>query len=127
MGYANVAFLGPRALVSAAAAECAAEQGQFWKYHDYLFEEWDQSTRGNFSKASLKELGEELEYDSEAFDECVDSGRTEALVFQDTNFARQLGIRGTPTFFLNGKRFQGFMPYEDIKAMIDDALQAAGQ
>ena len=123
MGYAHLAFLGQGSLASAAATECAAEQGQFWKYHDYLFEEWDSEVRGNFTKANLKELGAELGYDTDAFNECVDSGRTEALVFQDTNFARQLGIRSTPTFFLNGERYQGALPYEEIKALIDTALQ----
>lgn len=123
MGYAHLAFLGQGSLTSAAATECASEQGKFWPYHDYLFEEWDSNVRGNFSKSSLKELAAELSLDTEAFDECMDSGRTEELVFQDTNMARQAGIRSTPAFLLNGRRFNGALPYADVKAMIEAHLQ----
>lgn len=123
MGYGHLAILGPGSLAAAAATECAAQQGQFWKYHDFLFEEWDQATHGNFTKANLKAVGEELGFDRESFTECIDSGDTEALVFQDTNFARQLGLRGTPSFYLNGKHFRGALPYEEVKQMIDEALQ----
>lgn len=120
MGYAHLAFLGQGSLTAAAATECAAEQGNFWLYHDHLFEEWD---RGNYTKANLKEAAADLELDMDLFSECLDSGRTEELVFQDTNMARQAGVRSTPSFFINGERFNGALPYSEIKAMIDAHLQ----
>lgn len=120
MGYAHLAFLGQGSLTSAAASECAAEQGKFWAYHDYIFEEWD---LGNYTKDNLKVAAANLELDSTAFDECLDSGRTEELVFQDTNMARQAGVRSTPTFFVNGQRFNGALPYAQIKAIIESHLQ----
>lgn len=123
MGYAHLAFLGQGSLNSAAATECADEQGKFWLYHDYLFEQWDSSVRGDFSKANLKELAADLNLDQNAFNECLDSGRTEALVFQDTNMARQLGVRSTPSFFINGRRLQGALPFQNFQELIDSMLQ----
>lgn len=123
MGYAHLAFLGQGSLTAAAATECAAEQNRFWLYHDYLFEEWDSNERGRFTKANLKQLAADLELDTEMFNDCMDSGRTEELVFQDTNMARQAGVRSTPVFFINGQRMMGARPYEDFKAMIDAYLQ----
>lgn len=123
MGYAHLAFLGQGSLAAAAATECAAEQSSFWIFHDYLFEEWNADDRGRFTKANLKQLAADLGLNSEAFDECMDSGRTEELVFQDTNMARQAGVRSTPVFFINGQRIMGARPYEDFKALIDAYLQ----
>lgn len=122
MGYMHMAFLGQESLWSAAASECAAEQGEFWTFHDYLFEEWNNAERGDFNKKSLKQLAVDLAYDTAAFTECMDSGRTEAIVFQDTNVARSVGARSTPTFFLNGRQFQGALPFEEFQALIEAEL-----
>ncbi len=122
MGYAHLAFLGPGSITAAAATECAAEQGKFWLYHDYVFEEWDQ---GRYTKDGLKEVAATLELDTATFDECLDSGRTEELVFQDTNMARRAGVRSTPAFFINGVRINGALPYDEVKKIIDEQLASA--
>ena len=126
MGYVHFAFLGEESVWAGAASECADEQEQFWAYHDLLFENWDGENQGAFSKDKLKQLAVDLELDSEQFDECLDSGRTEALVEQDNDFARQLGVRSTPTFSLNGRPIQGALPYESFQPQIEEELAKAG-
>ena len=74
----------------------------------------DGENQGAFSKDNLKQLAVDRELDSEQFDECLDSGRTETLVEQDNDFARQLGVRSTPTFSLNGCLIEGALPYAII-------------
>jgi protein-disulfide isomerase len=61
--------------------------------------------------------------DTVAFDECVDSGRAEEIVQQDSDFARQLGVRSTPTFAVNGKPVQGALPYAQFQTLIEQELQ----
>ncbi len=118
-GYVHFAFLGEESTTSAAATECAAEQEMFWEYHDALFEEdnWRQ-----FDNDSLKRVGEELGLDTEQFNECIDSGRMVELVQRDSEFARQLGVRSTPTFVVNGQPVQGALPFEQFQSLIEQLL-----
>ena len=119
-GYVHFAFLGEESTTSAAATECAAEQDMFWEYHDALFEE---ENWGQFDPDSLKRVAGNLGLDTEQFNECIDSGRTVALVEQDTQFARQLGVSSTPTFALNGRAIQGALPFEQFQSAIEQVLQ----
>lgn len=63
---------------AAEAAQCAYEQGQFWQYHDLLFEQATSLRIGD-----LKRYAEELGLDSTLFNECLDSGVHEETVDQD--------------------------------------------
>ena len=121
-GYVHFAFLGQESLWAAAASECAGEQDAFWEYHDYLFENWNGENQGTFSNENLKRFAEEMGLETESFNECVDSGRMEPVVEQDNAFARQLGVRSTPTFALNGKAIQGALPFEQFQSIIEQEL-----
>ncbi|MCA9904925.1 MAG: thioredoxin domain-containing protein [Anaerolineae bacterium] len=123
-GYIHFAFLGEESVWAGAATECAAEQDQFWAYHDLLFEKGE--NQGAYSKENLKQYAIELNLDSEQFNECLDSGRGDALVEQDNNFSRQLGVGSTPTFALNGRALQGALPFETFQAVIEEELAKAG-
>ena len=70
----------------------------------------------------MKRFAQELGLDTESFNECVDSGRMEPVVEQDNAFARQLGVRSTPTFALNGKAIQGALPFEQFQSIIEQEL-----
>ena len=61
--------LHPDAPLAHEAARCAGEQGQFWPYHDLLFE------RTNLNAAALKQYAADLKLDDKKFAECLDSGR----------------------------------------------------
>lgn len=104
-------ILGDESFAAAEAAECAADQGYFWDYHDILFLRQGSSPRsGAFSTGNLKDFGQELhdvyaDFDTEAFDECVDSGRHRATVETLEAEARALGVRSTPSFLINGVPF----------------------
>lgn len=85
---------------AAEAAQCAADQGAFWQYHDYLYE---QAAPGRLGPADLKQYAAALGLDDQAFASCLDSGRYEAYVEQDMQAALDMGARGTPSFFVNGQ------------------------
>jgi protein-disulfide isomerase len=99
------------------AARCAGESGKYWEYHDRLFE-----GQPAFARGDLIRYATELGLPENRFVPCLDSGRFKALVEADIQEGRQAGIRGTPTFFINGQRLLGAAPYEAFKELIEEAL-----
>lgn len=121
-GYVHFAFLGKESQWAGEASECAAEQDAFWEYHNYLFDNQGGETRGDFSKDNLKKFAIDLGLVSDAFNECLDSGRFAGIVQGDTNAARQLGVQSTPTFLINGQPVVGAQPFEVFQQVIEDHL-----
>jgi protein-disulfide isomerase len=101
------------------AAECANEQGKFWEMHDLLYQ-----NQGALETDDLKGYASQLGLNTESFDSCLDSGKYESEVQKDTEDGRNYGVTGTPTFFINGKKFVGAQAYEKFKAEIEEALAA---
>jgi protein-disulfide isomerase len=58
--YRDFAFLGTESEKASEAARCAADQGKFWQYHDYLFTHQNGENQGNFSSLNLKLFAKEL-------------------------------------------------------------------
>lgn len=119
----HLATLGQESFMAAVASECAAEQGQFWAYHDLLYERWNGANQGTYTKENLKALGAELGISAGEFNDCVDSERTLEIVNRDGTIARELVIRSTPTFAINGKSVVGSMPIENFRLLIEQARQ----
>ena len=102
---------------AAEASECAYDQGKFWEMHDIMFENQDA-----LSVDDLKSYAEELGLDTEAFNECLDSGAKETAVSEDFEAGNEVGVTGTPAFFINGIELVGAQPYEAFQAIIDGEL-----
>jgi protein-disulfide isomerase len=115
--YRDFPILGESSLQAAIAAECAYAQGAFWEYHDVLFE-----NQGNFSQPMLIRFAEELGLDVVQFTACQRDEATRDAVIADYAEAQRLGVTGTPTFFINGRRMVGAQPYEVFQRMIDEEL-----
>jgi len=114
--------LHPQARQAAEAGRCAYEQRKFWEYHDKLY--------ANSPKASaddLKSYAKEIGLNVDSFDRCFASRKYKAVVQQDLNEGAQLGLTGTPTFFINGREISGGQPLEAFTAMIDEELGGEGQ
>lgn len=108
--------LHPDAPLAHEAARCAGEQGQFWPYHDLLFE------RTNVNATALKGYAADLKLDDKKFAECLDSGRARAAVSADVAEGTRLGVSGTPTFFINGTPLVGNVPLADFQRAIEREL-----
>jgi protein-disulfide isomerase len=119
--YRNFAFLGSESSWAAEAAECAADEGRFWEYHDLLYASQAGEQRGTFAKPKLKVMGEKLGLGA-SFAECVDSGRHAQAVRDETARGQTLGVRATPTLFVNGRRVQGAISMEQLRAIIDPLI-----
>lgn len=119
--YRNFAFLGNESRWAAEAAECAADEGRFWEFHDLLFASQAGENKGAFAKGKLKAMGESLGLGS-AFTACVDSGRYEDAVRDETREGQALGVRATPTLIINGRAIRGALSMDQLRAVIDPLL-----
>jgi protein-disulfide isomerase len=117
--YRDFIFYGPVSLQAAVASECADEQGAFWLYHDLLFEFQDELNRDR-----MVDLARSIDLDMDRFSACLDDPMIEAEVQADTDDGHRLGIRGTPTFFINGRVFVGAQPLEAFMTVIEEELAA---
>jgi len=124
MGYQHFAFLGPESLWAAEASECAAEQGKFWEYHDYLFEHQAGENQGAFTRDNLKVFTANLGLDTELFNSCLDTSKYADVVQNETASVQALGVRSTPSFLLNGRPLVGAQPFEVFQQYIDAEIQA---
>ncbi len=102
---------------AAAAANCAGEQNTYWEYNELLF-----SMELGLSESAYHQYASDLGLDMEAFSECLDSGRQNEEVQRDYEFAVNLGVRSTPTFFINGIAVVGAQPFEVFQNLIDQEL-----
>ena len=121
--YRHFAVLGKSSEVAAQGAECAGEQGKFWEYHDKLF-----ASAGSplaFTDGKLKSYAKELGLKSQAFNQCLDSGKQLKKVEGETAIAFFLGARGTPAFFLNGQMLVGAQPFHVFETLIKKELNRA--
>ncbi len=109
--------LHSNAAPAAEAAHCAAEQTDYWTYHDLLFSmKYDLNTQG------YEQYAADLGLDLTKFDECLTSRRYQQEVEDNYQFAANLGVQSTPTFFINGIPVVGAQSYEVFTQVIDKEL-----
>ncbi|HEX8684164.1 MAG TPA: thioredoxin domain-containing protein [Ardenticatenaceae bacterium] len=106
-----------QAPAAAEAARCAGELGGpegYWTMHDALFANMEQWSQPNPNPA-FAEIASGVGLDGAALQECVESGRYTADVQAGIAEGTRLGITGTPTFFINGTRVVGAIPFEEFQ------------
>jgi protein-disulfide isomerase len=99
---------------AAEMAQCAAAQGKFWEFHDAVF------ASSGLADGALDRAAETAGLDAAALQACMASGKAAAQVDADMRKAEEVGVEGTPSFFVNGRHFTGG-PGE-IAAAIDAEL-----
>lgn len=114
----------PSATQGALAAECAADQGQFWPMHAYLFQEAGKAGTSTFTSSRLDAMAKALGLDTSAFNKCVSQQKYAQLVRDNIREGQQLGVNATPTIYVNGQKVDNSYPL--IKAKIDEELAKQG-
>ena len=99
--------------LAAQAGQCASAQGQFWEYHDHVYENIT-----NLSETNLVAAGADLGLDVEQLQSCLDQGLMVKKVQANEQEARRLGIRGTPGFAINGKPLGGPPNLEQLSQLV---------
>lgn len=103
------------------AALCSLEQNKFVEYHDYLFEHQGQITKED----DLKNMAVNAGLDSQKFNSCYDANKDEAKLAKWYEEGSGRGVDSTPTFFINGQKLIGALPFADFKKVIDQKLEQA--
>ncbi len=110
----------PHALKAAEAAEAAAAQGKFWEMHDMLYEHQE-----TLKAADLHRFAEEIGLDVVRFDEDMAEDRYRDRVREDFMSGVRSGVNGTPTFFINGVRYDGRWTEVYLTRALEQAAQAS--
>jgi len=105
--------------LAAEAAICAEQQakGNFWKLHDLMF-----ADQQNLKKPALIEKAKKIGLKEEEFVKCLDSRKNKSIVDRDMELGRKVGVKSTPTFFVNGKMVNGAQPVEVFSEIIEEDL-----
>lgn len=106
----------PDAQAAAEASMCANEQNKFWEFHDKLF------GGSSLSVNVYSQYASELGLDLNKFEACVKNRTYQQAVQTDSDFALNLGISSTPTFFINGLAVVGAQPLGVFQQVIDKEL-----
>ena len=101
----------------AISARCAGEQGFFWVMHDKLF-----INQGKSSIIEIKEMAKQIGLDIDRFNNCFDNKKYISAINKDLETARELNIKGTPTWFINGNKVSGDIPYNIFLNIIEGLL-----
>ncbi len=104
---------------AAEAARCAGEQGKYWDFHDILFHNSER-----LEVSQLKQYARDLKLNQANFDTCLDSGKEAAAIQKDLAQGRQLGVRGTPSFFFNGRMLSGSMDYYTLRGIVEGVIKS---
>jgi len=112
----------PNAHKAAEASNCAADQGKFWEYHDALF-----ANPSKLGPNDLKATAAKLGINAVEFGQCLDGGKYAGKVSSDTSAGNDLGVEGTPTFFINGRTLSGAASPQAFDSIIDEELAQSAQ
>jgi protein-disulfide isomerase len=110
--------LHPGASLAAEAGNCAMDQNKFWEFHDALF-----AHQGDFTVDKLTATAEGLGLRADTFETCLTSGKYTHEVQNDLTDGVNAGVAGTPTFFVNGVKAEGAVPYAIFKELLQAFLQ----
>lgn len=104
--------------LAAEAALAAHAQGKFWQFHDRLF-----ANQQALSRADLEKYATEVGLKLPAFKKALDNKTYAAQVDADVELGNSVGVRGTPSMFLNGKRVENATDAESVLDLIEAALK----
>ncbi|NBO37221.1 DsbA family protein [bacterium] len=107
----------PEALPAAIAANCAGAQGKYFEMHHALF-----SNHQRLGSALYKELAGKIGLDGGKFDSCLKDPKMEAEVLKDSLEGQNLGINGTPAYFVNGRKLGGAVDKAEFARLIEGEL-----
>ncbi len=126
--FKDFTIIGTDSVLAAQAAHCANDQDMFWEYHDELYNNWAGENTGWASSENLVKFANNIGLSEEIFVQCMNDAKYQQLVSASSTDARNLGITGTPAFFLIGPdeqitRIPGAQPYEVFQQLFEAELQ----
>ncbi len=90
--------------------------------HDAMFAHQDA-----LAVEDLKKSARTIGLEGARFDACLDGGKFVTVVQEHVKAGQEVGVQGTPHFFVNGRPVEGAQPFEEFKKVIDSELAAAAK
>lgn len=128
MIFKDFVIIGPDSVNAAHGAHCADDQGKFWEYHDILYNNWTGENNGWASSDNLLRFAEEIDLDIDEWSDCMVEARHSQMIKDSSDDARELGITGTPAFFVIGPdnkitKISGAQPYDYFEQIFNSELE----
>jgi protein-disulfide isomerase len=111
--------------LAAEAAEAAGAQGKYFEMHDMLYDkqkDWGESPK---AKDKIMQYAQDLKLDMDKFKSDVEANKYDKKIQQDIADGNSAQVEATPTFYINGVKNTGGLPYNDFKKKLDEALKSA--
>lgn len=112
----------PEALPAAKASWAAQQQNKFWEFHDQLFNQ-----QQKLGEELYVQLAQNLGLDVERFNQDRQSQAAEEAVIADFNLGRELGIQGTPAFFMNDRFISGAVSLQELEQLLGEVKDNKGE
>jgi len=128
MIFKDFTIIGPDSINAAHGTHCANDQDKFWEYHDILYNNWTGENNGWASSDNLLRFAQEIELDIDQWSDCMIDEKYSQIISNSNKDARELGITGTPAFFVIGPdneitRISGAQPYESFEKIFNSELE----
>jgi protein-disulfide isomerase len=107
-----------QAALAAQAAIAAQQQGKFWQMHDALF-----AHRKDLSPTVIVALGRQIGLDMKRWEADVNSAQTKKTILKDMDDGDRAGVEGTPSVFIDGRKYNGALDLPAIRQVIDEELK----
>ncbi len=111
--FLEMPILGPTSLTAAKWSVAAHEQGKYFEYHTAIM-----NHKGPKTEAELEKLAKNLGLDVKKMKKTANSDKTQAVIQKSMDFAKELGIRGTPAFIMGDELARGYIGADGLKAKI---------
>jgi len=110
------------AQISGLAAEAAGEQGKFWEYHDKLFANQTSWSSDSDPSKTFIQYAKDIGLDTDKFTRSFEEKKGQNHINSDEAAGNRVGIAATPTFFINGTKFDGGLSFDEFKKEIEKRL-----
>ena len=110
--------------LAALAAQCAGEQGKFWEMHDQLFTHHDWAQTDKDPQSVFRGFAKTIGLDTDKYDACVEGQRYAGRIEASYQEGEARDVQGTPTFFVDGRKFKGSPTSDALKALVDSLIAA---
>ena len=127
--FKDFTIIGQDSVNAAHAAHCAQEQGKFWQYHDTLYNSWTGENTGWASSSNLLAFAKQQNLDVNQFNQCMSESRYIKVIQNSVSDAKDLGLTGTPDFFIIGSdksvtKVVGAQPYQVFDEIFKSKLKS---
>lgn len=125
--FSHFALLGsfPNSMAAHLAAEAAGNQGKFFEMHNLIFERQQNWSTSNSAQDIFESYAQEIGLDMEQYRNDYADPATRAVINADIAVGRELGVTGTPTFFINNEKIENPTSPDEFFQVIDTAIEEA--